>query len=1062
MSPSAEISRLPIYQLSPTRQVVLVALCILFSTICHTQQFFPVKVTNKWGLINADGQVVLPAVYDAIGEFKHYGYAVMQREGRVGLLGPDGREAVRPLFEDIKVLDSTLIAVMDRNEWRVINRQGETVLREGYERISIIRAGYLAYRRNGHWGIVNANGETVAQPIYDDIQHSDDQYFLTRVGEKWGLLHEDGRERVPNIAEEIKIINDSLFFYRQGRLWGALGHEGEERLALAFESYRLLGDHFIKLFRNDRLQVFSIACQALLAHQGYDDFYSFSPRYIITKRDRRLGLLDWCGQTILSPLYNEIQSYGEGLFRVNFEGRWGVVNTDNEPVIPLAYDYIAPLQGAVCLVKRGEQFGVVNASGELVVPVEYHRIELSAQEARAYQLDNETGQEPLSHYQFDGEGKLVQNSEFNQHFQVRVGGVEGSSQALNSGDQSDYLLEKFEWFYSPANDRWGLRRLADGNIQIEPQFDYIQVEKDLGYTLVGIWKANDYEFERTTFRFDMILGLVLNDLGKPVTEIDFVDVRFEDFRNGLPAARVVFADGRHGLVDRIGRILRRDLTFLGDFQEGVARVSFTGRLSGKRNPVHPLGSLKAYLSDILSPSYMVDYTQYDQLFRQEALLICDGCEWGYMDTLGQVVVKPEYSFAHDMVNNAGLVACEGKWGMINQQNQTLIPCQYDRIEFLENTGNRMVRVYVEQPKYGLIDTLGQLTVSAIYEELGSFSEGRLAVKRNGLWGFVDNQGIEVIPCRFREVQNFSESLAAVRLGNGWGFIDKNGDTYIPFDYKRAGNFKNDLAWVYNDDGYGFINKDNDFVIAPSYDRAYDFEEVIARVVVDGDYGLIDSSGRFIVRPRYSEITPFDENGLAIVRYGNDRVRYGVINRSGQSLTSVDYRSISSFREGLAVVKDRSSYGYIDTDGRQVIPCQYSKAGDFHEGRASVQSGGKCGYIDRSGNQIIPCAYSRCQDFSGGRAVVYQGIRNAGIIDRDGQLIVAPSLDRLLEFQEGRGLMRDDDYRFYYITEQTSLYDGYYEQASSFQHGIAVVQINGKWGIINQKGIEIIPPKYDMI
>ncbi|MEL7427058.1 MAG: WG repeat-containing protein, partial [Bacteroidota bacterium] len=102
------------------------------------------------------------------------------------------------------------------------------------------------------------------------------------------------------------------------------------------------------------------------------------------------------------------------------------------------------------------------------------------------------------------------------------------------------------------------------------------------------------------------------------------------------------------------------------------------------------------------------------------------------------------------------------------------------------------------------------------------------------------------------------------------------------------------------------------------------------------------------------------------------------------------------------------------------------------------------------------------DFNGGRAVVYQGIKNAGIVGVNGEVIVQPSLDRLLEFQEGRGLMRDDKYRFYYITEQTNLYDGYYQQASAFRHGVAVVQIDGKWGIINQKGIEIIPPKYDHI
>ncbi|MCB0636602.1 MAG: WG repeat-containing protein, partial [Lewinella sp.] len=770
----------------------------------------------------------------------------------------------------------------------------------------------------------------------------------------------------------------------------------------------------------------------------------------------------WCGQEVLPAQYQEIQSQGEAHFRVNQDGKWGVVNIQDQVVIPLIYDYIAPLQGPVCTVKQNGRFGLLNDQGDMLANPEFDRIEVSDREARAYRLDSLSGQEELTLIRFDEQGQLIDNSAFQQHFQIKVAGAQPRGGASGAHRPSDYQLERFEWFYSPRNDRWGLRDLQSGNVVIEPLFDYIQVEKDLGLTLVGIWKSADYEFERTTFRFDMAFGLVQNETGLLVTDIDFLDVRFDDFRQGLPLARCVFADGKHGLVDGIGRIVRRDLAFIGEYAHGLARVSLRGRLSGARDPQHSLGALTSYLDELLAPSSMVDYTSYDQLFRKEAQLTCEDCEWGYLDTCGQVVINPTFTFAQDMVNDAGIVACGDKWGMVHRDGQMLIPCQYDGIAFLENTGNRMVRVYIERPQYGLIDTLGQLTVSAIYEELGHFAEGRLAVRRNGLWGFVDVNGLEVIPCRFREVSDFSEGLAAVKLGNYWGFIDKQGDWVIENQYRRVGNFQGGLAWADSPGGFGYINPDNQWLIQPAFSKAFDFQAGVARVVSDGAYGLINQDGSFLVRPRFIDIGPFNEQGLAIASFGRDRVRYGLLDREGELITTDDFRSIGPFREGRAVVKDRQGYGFIDTTGQIVIPTIYSKAGDFHEGRAVVQQNGKCGFVDADGELIVPCAYSRCQDFSGGRAVVYQGIKNAGIIDRDGRLIVEPSLDRLLEFQEGRGLMRDEAYRFYYITEQTSLYDGYYESATPFQHGVAVVRINGKWGIINQRGIEIIPPKYDHI
>ena len=56
------------------------------------------------------------------------------------------------------------------------------------------------------------------------------------------------------------------------------------------------------------------------------------------------------------------------------------------------------------------------------------------------------------------------------------------------------VLSDFEWFYSPRVDKWGLRRLSDGGIQIEPTFDNIQVERELGLTVVGIEKLNKLDW----------------------------------------------------------------------------------------------------------------------------------------------------------------------------------------------------------------------------------------------------------------------------------------------------------------------------------------------------------------------------------------------------------------------------------------------------------------------------------------------------------------------------------------------------------------------------------------
>jgi hypothetical protein len=1047
---------------SPSKSAFLLTMVLVFGhQLLKAQPYFPVKMDKKWGLIDASGEIVLTPVYDAIGEFERFGYAVMQREGKVGMLNNQGEEIIPPKYEDLKVLDSTMVAVIDQGQWMVVNLREEVLLEKGYEQVKVWNSYFLAYMRDGRWGLSNKFGHELAPPKYDEIQFEEGNIFITNQDNKLGLLSGTGREILSNKAEEIRFYNDSLYFYRIHRQWGAVDFYGINLIQPEYLSFSRISDQYIKLSNRSGNFVYSLACSRLFQNGQYDDFYSFSPRYVIAKKNRQLGLMDWCGNLVLPVAYDEIQAYGDKRFRVNLEGKWGVVAEGGALLIPFEYDYIAPLRNKICVVKKEGQFGLVNTAGQLVIPAEYKRIEHQGSQVKAYKPNSEGPGEQLSIFKFDQEGELIGESNFDTHFEIRIAG-KSSNHSPGSTRQNDYLLDKFEWFYAPSEDRWGLRKLEDGSVQIPATFSSVRIERELGLTLVGIPKSLQYQFDRTTFRYDVLYGLVSNDLGKLVTELDFWDIRFDDFFQGSPLARVTFSNGRQGLINKIGRIVRSDLAYVGDFVNGVARFSFTGKLSGAIEPAYPLGNLRSYLNLLTSPSIMVDYTQHDQEFQRKAKLVCEDCEWGYIDTSGQVVVNTQYTFAKDFVNNVGIVSCEGKWGMVNREAKVLIPCSYDGVHFLENTDNKMIRVYIKEPKYGLVDTLGQLAVSAVYDEIGSFKEGRLAVRRNGMWGFVDRNGLEVIPCRFREVQNFSQGMAAARLGSGWGFIDKQGNVEIDFVYKRVGNFRNGLAWVHTDKGSGYINPEGDFIISPRFDRAYDFHWGVARVVQNGDYGLITPDGQMIVNTRYAEISPFNQHGLAVARYGNNNVRYGLINASGELITKQSFREILEFSEGMAAVRLKEGYGYIDTTGRLAIPALYSKASVFSEGLAAVQLDGNCGYIDHSGAIAIPFDYSKCLEFKDGRAVVYRGLRKAGLINQQGEQLIAPSLDRLLNFQEGRGLVRDEQYRFYYITEQASIYDGFYQKASEFKHGVAVVQVNGKWGVINQKGIEIIPPKYDKI
>ncbi len=1023
--------------------------------------------------MDADGRIVKQPIYDAIGEFKEFGFAIMQRNGRVGMLDNKGREAVPPKYDDVKMLDNRLVSVMENGQWQVLNINGKMVLPPGYERVEVLKGeqskAYLAYQMDSKWGIVDEQGKIVAKPKFDEIVVLENVpkkvkglYFQTKKENLLGLLLPIGKELLIPSVDEIWVYNENLVFYKKELRWGAINIAGQEVLKPLYSHFSRLSDNFIKLISNNSPSLFSLVYNKLVSKEAFEAFYPFSDEYVLCKKNRLLGLVDHCGSVVLSAQYNEIQPYDGDVFRANLQGRWGIVTLDDLTLIPFDYDYIAPMKQGLCVVIQNKQLGIANHLGEVVVKPRFNRILLEDDQAKAY-----LGRK-LTLFNFDKKRRLEDENKFGKHFTIKITRESEPPTQLWGNATSPYQLDKFEWFYSPKYDKWGLRRLDNGEVQIEPSFHQVQVEKEVGLTLVGIEIKQEVSFDRTSYRYEMAYGLVQNDTGLLVHEVDLFDIRLQDFDEGLPVARCIFTNGKHGLVNRIGKIIRKDFSFLGEFENGVARVATKGRISASlKGRPHHLGRLREYFVQQLPPITLTDYTQFDLNIDRFGYLTCDECNWGYIDTLGEYTVAPQYTFARDFTNNVGIVADGEKWGMVNSRGKTLLPCQFDDLGFIDKTGNQVLRIFKKEEKYGLIDTLGRLAVGVQYDKIGSFSNGRLAVMRHGRWGFVDANGLEVVPCRFDEVGTYSEGWAPARLGSKWGFIDKNGEVELEFTFSKVGFFRDGLAPAKKSGPrFGYIDKLGNWAIQPQYVRAAEFDRGVAQVVeLQGSSyrtGLIGTDGNHVVRPKYVSISAFNQFGIAVACLGGNPNRFTLINLHGTNITTQSFRSIERFSEGLARVRKKSGYGFVNLQGEVVIEAKYSKASDFIEGRTAVWENGRCGFIDTEGKYVVEPEFSRCMDFKDGKAIVFKGNQRAGLIDLDGNFVIEPGINRLLDFAEGRGLVRDEQYKFYYITEQARFYDGYYEKAGEFQHGVAVVQVDGRWAIINQQGIEIIPPKYDKI
>jgi hypothetical protein len=83
---------------------------------------------------------------------------------------------------------------------------------------------------------------------------------------------------------------------------------------------------------------------------------------------------------------------------------------------------------------------------------------------------------------------------------------------------------------------------------------------------------------------------------------------------------------------------------------------------------------------------------------------------------------------------------------------------------------------------GAVHRDGSIAVQPRYDWVGTFSEGRAAVRLEGLYGFVDEQGREIVKPRYRIVDDYKFGFAQVDVDGKSGLIDRNGKMVIEPKY----------------------------------------------------------------------------------------------------------------------------------------------------------------------------------------------------------------------------------------------------------------------------------------
>jgi hypothetical protein len=510
---------------------------------------------------------------------------------------------------------------------------------------------------------------------------------------------------------------------------------------------------------------------------------------------------------------------------------------------------------------------------------------------------------------------------------------------------------------------------------------------------------------------------VINEDGKEIVPPIYYSIC--DFYNGYIKVKM---KNRYGIIDSTGRIIAPVRYYdVGRFNANLAPV----RIKNKWAFIDKTGK---QVTD-----FRYDYCEYAEEGFYSVKL---NGKWGYINSSGKEITSIKYMNSRSSFRDGILAVClNHKWGYINSRGQEITRIKYDYADEFKN-GRAQVSIHFKE---GLIDKNGKEIVPLIYDEMERLDGGFVYVGKNTtsinyIWGVINEKtGTFIAPLQYHQTFNmdhpgfsFTKKIARISLNNKVGVINEKGKIIIPLIYDAI-DALGDICAVYKNNKYGYINS-NGKVIVP-----------VENDYVDKRYSYINSNGKigpaeneYIDKPDFFNdvcgLNVYESSLSLLCRNG----KFGFANKKGRVVTSIKYDDVERRYLGGAFVSINKKCGYVNEKGKEVIPARFdipiSKMSDyFDEGLFVYKENNKWGAIDTTGVNIIEPKYDSMTSFTWGFSIATIG-RDSYIIDKKGKASKTLKYDKIIHCRAR----------------------------------IALVSINGKWGMLSKNNKLTTPIKYDEI
>lgn len=362
------------------RPLLLILLLLNFLTV-FGQNRFPVPIDGKFGYIDRNGKVVIPAIFEEEAEFYNGLALIKEKDFEIKVIDTTGniiftfRNPNSNHFYYPHQCSEGLLAVYDHYSqgYGFIDIKGKIIIEPKYYEVLDFSEGLAGVWEDADihvdtfsgcgtavshakWGFINKTGKYKIQPGYYQVSEFINGYAIAndKFIDQKGMIVNRENILTPELLNKMFRYDGSM--YNQVNDIAYVPHNIEN-----FEDCLIIARNSDKKW-------------GLLNYNGewvvqpqYLQSQFFSEGFVGVKfQNEKYGYIDCDGNIIIEPQYESGTDFNEGLAGVQKNGKWGFVDKTGKVVIPIIYDGKRNFKDGLARVKRGDKVVYVNRQGNEV------------------------------------------------------------------------------------------------------------------------------------------------------------------------------------------------------------------------------------------------------------------------------------------------------------------------------------------------------------------------------------------------------------------------------------------------------------------------------------------------------------------------------------------------------------------------------------------------------------------------------------------------------------------------------------------------------------------------